>query len=62
MTRGTATSEYGEGGGLASSIVTQEGSDLALVHVQVEVIHCHFPLYLSVHSVETGLGEDVVLQ
>ena len=34
------TSEYGDGGGLASSIVTQESSDLSLIHVQIQTVHC----------------------
>ena len=34
------TSEYGDGGGLASSIVAQEGSDLTLIHVQIQLINC----------------------
>ena len=33
------TSEYGDGGGLASSIVSQESSDLTLIHVQTQTIH-----------------------
>ena len=41
-----STSEYGDGGGLASSIVTQESSDLTLIHVQIQTIHCNLSLFL----------------
>ena len=34
------TSEYGDGGGLSSSIMSQESSDLTLIHVQTQTIHC----------------------
>ena len=37
-------SEDGHGGGLAGTIVTQQGSDLVLVHVQGNVLHCHLGL------------------
>ena len=33
------TGEYGDGGGLASSIVAQESSDLTLIHVQIQTVH-----------------------
>ena len=34
------TGEYGDGGGLASSIVAQESSDLTLIHVEIQTVHC----------------------
>ena len=37
-----STSEYGDGGGLSSSIMAQESSDLTLVHVEVEFVDCNF--------------------
>ena len=40
----THTSEHGDGGGLASSIVPQECSDLTLIHVQVQFIHSSLSL------------------
>ena len=49
------TSEYGDGGGLASSIVTQEGGDLTLIHVQLQLIHCHLPSLFSISLVTTSL-------
>ena len=35
------TGEYGDGGGLASSIVAQESSDLALIHVEIQTVNCN---------------------
>ena len=49
------TGEYGDGGGLASSIMAQEGSDLTLIHVQTQFIHCHLPPLLSFSLVTTPL-------
>ena len=46
------TSEYRDGGGLASSIVAQEGSDLTLIHVQTQFIHCHLPPTSSKQSLQ----------
>ena len=43
-----STSEYGDGGGLASSIVAQESSDLTLIHVQIQPIHCNHSLSLTI--------------
>ena len=40
------TSEYGDGSGLAGSIVTQEGSDLTFIHVQVQFVHSALSLFL----------------
>ena len=52
-----STSEYGDGGGLASSIVTQESSDLTLIHVQIQTIHCQ----LLSSSSEQPLHQSLML-
>ena len=51
------TSEYGDGGGLASSIVAQEGSDLTLIHVQTQLIHCHLPPTSTKQSLCTAVHD-----
>ena len=40
------TSEHGDGGSLASSIVAQEGSDLTLIHVQLQFVHSKLSLFV----------------
>ena len=42
------------GGSLASSIMSEEGGDLPLVEVQVEVLHCHFPIRIDLVEVIDG--------
>ena len=42
------------GGSLASSIMPEEGCDLPLVEVQVEVLHCHFPIRIDLVEVIDG--------
>ena len=42
------------GGSLASSIMPKEGGDLPLVEVQVEVLHCHFPIRIDLVEVIDG--------
>ena len=51
------TSEYGDGGGLASSIVTQESSDLSLIHVQIQTIHCNHSLGLTISRALAALQQ-----
>ena len=41
------TGKYGDGGGLSSSIVAQESSDLTLIHVEAEFIHCNLLLTVT---------------
>ena len=55
------TSEDGDGGGLASSIVSQESSDLTLIHVETQLIHSHFPLTLLLLVTGQQLGQYVLL-
>ena len=40
------TSKDGDSGGLPSPVVAQEGSDLTLIHVEAQFIHCHLPASL----------------
>ena len=40
---GEETGEHGHGGGLAGSVVAQESRDLALVHVEIELVHGYLP-------------------
>ena len=42
------------GGGLASAVVSKERGDLTLIEVQVEVLHCNFPIGINLVEVFDG--------
>ena len=56
----TPTSEYGHGGGLAGPVVTQESSDLTLVHVEVQTVHRYLPPLLSLLVASQQLYQQVL--
>ena len=54
------TGEYGDGGGLASSIVAQESSDLTLIHVEIQTVHCQlFSFQQWEYSLQVQMGHSV---